>query len=177
MEIRRAVPADADILARVHIDSWRAAYRGLVPDSHLRKLDYSARAQRFRSSLAEKSEETYLAENDGEVVGFLTLGECRDEDLSASETGEIWGIYLAPGHWRRGIGTSLCRFGEKLLMSRGHRIATLWVFRDNDQARRFYEAMGYYADGASKTLNFVVPLEAIRYRKPLGAEGSMRSER
>jgi ribosomal protein S18 acetylase RimI-like enzyme len=167
MEIRRATPEDAIALAEVHIDSWRSAYRGLVPDSHLDSLDYERRAQRFRESLAQNAEESYIAEQEGEVLGFLTLGVCRDTDVDQEKTGEIWGIYLAPEHWRKGIGTLLCRYGERILKARDYRIATLWVFAGNDQARRFYEAMGFKADGASRTLNPGTPLEAVRYRKEL----------
>ncbi len=167
MEIRRAIPDDAAALARVHIESWRSAYRGLVPDSHLANLDYERRALRFRDSLARNAEGTYLVEEDRAVAGFLTLGACRDSDLSHETTGEIWGIYLAPAHWRKGIGTSLCRFGEQLLKTRGYRSAMLWVFSKNDRARRFYEAMGYEPDGATKLLSLGLPLEAVRYWRRL----------
>jgi len=167
MKIRAATPQDADALAKVHIDSWRSAYRGLVPDSHLAKLDYAKRAQGFRKALTNHSEETYLAEKNGEVLGFLTVGGCRDDDVDRQETGEIWGIYLSAAHWRKGVGSSLCRYGERLLQSRGHTVLVLWVFKDNEQARGFYEAMAFQCDGASKMLRPGTPLEAIRYRKSL----------
>ena len=113
MHIRRATPADAQALAQLHIDAWRAAYRGLVPDAFLATLDAARRAERFRTSLAEGSEETFAAEVDGQILGFLTVGACRDADVDPDETGEIWGIYLAPEHWRRGVGRALCRYGEE----------------------------------------------------------------
>lgn len=165
--IRRATPEDAPALARVQVDSWRVAYRGLVPDSHLDGLDCDRRSQRFRESLAAGSEETHLAEREGEVLGFLTLGACRDSDVDPQTTGEIWGIYLAPQHWRKGIGRALCQHGEQFLRSRGYTQAALWVFEGNPRARRFYEAMGFEPDGASRVLNPGAPLTAIRYRKPL----------
>jgi ribosomal protein S18 acetylase RimI-like enzyme len=167
MKIRRATTRDADALARIHIDSWRSAYRGLVPDLYLDSLDYAKRAERFRESLAGNAEETYLAERHGEISGFLILGDCRDPDVDKNTIGEIRGIYLAPGHWRRGTGTLLCRHGEQILNDHGYRSAILWVFAGNMRARRFYEAMGYKADGASKMLNPGAPLKAVRYRKEL----------
>jgi len=172
MLIRRATPEDAEALAGVHVDSWRVAYRGLVPESHLAKLDKDRRAKRFHDDLAAGIEESYLAEAHGEVLGFLTIGECRDEDLDRRTTGEIWGIYLAPAHWRKGYASALCRYGERLLRSKGYREASLWVFEGNSQARLFYEAMGFAADGASKTLNPGADLEVLRYRKAL--EGAVR---
>ncbi|MDD5219905.1 MAG: GNAT family N-acetyltransferase, partial [Candidatus Bipolaricaulis sp.] len=112
-------------------------------------------------------EETYVVLEAGTVVGFLTLGRCRDEDGDAEFVSEIWGVYLAPGRWRRGLGTRLCRYGESLLRAHGCRSAVLWVFAGNANARRFYEAMGYAPDGASKILEVGKPLEAIRYRRDL----------
>lgn len=167
MNIRRAVPDDASVLARVHIDSWRSAYRGLVPDDHLASLGYDRRTDRFRESLARGSEETYLAEQNGAVIGFLTLGACRDSDVDPQTTGEIWGIYVAPQHWRKGCGRLLCRQGERILRSQNYSHAVLWVFEANERARRFYEAMGFEPDGSSKTLHPGAPLKAIRYRKRL----------
>jgi ribosomal protein S18 acetylase RimI-like enzyme len=167
MNIRQATLNDANALAKLHIDSWRSAYRGLVPDTHLASLDYESRAQHFWESLANSAEEMYLVEGNNKVFGFLTLGVCRDADVDQATTGEIWGIYLAPGHWRKGIGTSLCRYGERLLRERHYRSVKLWVFADNPQAIRFYEAMGFNADGALKMLNFGVSLKAVRYGKDL----------
>ena len=46
--------------------------------------------------------------------------------------------------------------------------SSLWVFADNPRARRFYEAMGFETDGASKTLQMGVPLGAVRYRRDIG---------
>jgi hypothetical protein len=32
VQIREATVADADGIARVHVDTWRSAYCGLIPD-------------------------------------------------------------------------------------------------------------------------------------------------
>jgi ribosomal protein S18 acetylase RimI-like enzyme len=167
LSIRSATPDDADALARVHIDSWRAAYRGLMPDTYLDSLDYERRAGQFRKSLATQAEETYVVEEHGQTLGFLTVGVCRDEDVDTATTGEIWGIYLAPEHFRKGIGRQLASRGMEMLKSKGYKIAVLWVFAGNAQARGFYEAMGFMADGAERMLNPGMPLKAIRYRQSL----------
>lgn len=184
VRIRRATVEDAEALARLHVDAWRATYRGLVPDSRLDSLDYERRSARFREQLEghgpetgssryegearptkEAGSETYVAEREGEVLGFVTLGACRDADVDSQRVGEIWGIYLAPQHWRQGAGTRLFRFAEELLASWGCIEAKVWVLAGNSRARRFYEAMGFAADGASHVLDLDAPLEAVRYGK------------
>jgi len=176
VRIRRAAVEDAGALARLHVDAWRVAYRGLVPDSRLDGMDYERRAARFREQLGghgletgPSKAETYVAERGGEVLGFVTLGACRDAGVDPQRVGEIWGIYLGPQHWRQGAGTRLCRFAEQLLASRGYEEVKLWVLAGNSRARRFYAAMGFVADGASKVLDLDAPLEAVRYGK--GEEG------
>jgi ribosomal protein S18 acetylase RimI-like enzyme len=168
MNIRRAQESDAPALAKVHVDSWRAAYRGLVLDSVLQGFTYQGRTERFWQSLAMGSEETYLVEENGDVMGFLILGVCRDPDLNVDCTGEIWGIYISPNHWRKGLGKRLLEEAESMLKSRGYKEAVLWVLEGNQQARRFYEAMGFRLDGGIKDVNLGTPLKAVRYRKALG---------
>lgn len=168
MRIRPATADDATTLATIHIDSWRSAYRGLVPDSRLDALDYDSRTKHFRQWLTDADSQLCVIEDNGTVAGFCTFGTSRDLDADEEATGEIWGIYLAPNHWRKRLGTALCQHAEQTLRLQGCTAATLWVFADNPRARRFYEAMGFKADGASKTLRIGVPLEAVRYRKDIG---------
>ena len=171
MKIRRATQADAATLAQVHIDSWRSAYRKIVPALYLSTLDLDQRTRRFQQILAAPDKETHLAEENDEVLGYVSVGSCRDADVDHRLTGEIMAIYLAPRHWRKGTGTALYRRGEEILRSQGYSQATLWVFEDNDQARMFYEAMGFKTDGATRTLDLGVPLALMRYHKELdGAE-------
>jgi ribosomal protein S18 acetylase RimI-like enzyme len=164
---RRATAEDAVQLARVHIDSWRTAYQGQVPQDLLESLDVNRRADRFRESLAAGAEESYIIEREQEILGILTIGACRDDDGDPEHTAEVWGIYLAPQHWGKGLGRYLLEEGERILWSRGYNEATLWVLASNEQAKGFYEAMGFRPDGGSKEIHLRVPLRAVRYRKRL----------
>ncbi len=41
--VRDATSADAPAIARIHIDSWRSTYRGIVPHEYLAELSYRER--------------------------------------------------------------------------------------------------------------------------------------
>ena len=43
MRVRTAEPRDADSLARVHVDSWRSTYAGILTDEFLAGLSYRDR--------------------------------------------------------------------------------------------------------------------------------------
>src|SRR4030042_3033741 len=149
MNLRKAVPDDASFIARVQVDSWRSAYRDLLPDDRLAKLDFARGAELFRESILVGSEEICIAEEAGDVIGFLALGCCRDSDVNQKTTGEIYAMYLLSECWRKGIGRSSCREAERIFKSQACSQVVLWVFEGNDRARRFYEAMGFTADGAT----------------------------
>jgi len=178
--LRRAQVSDAPRIARVHVDSWQVAYRGVVPDSFLEGFTYARREDAFRRSLAANLEETYLLEDEERAVAILTVGPSRDDDLDVKEVGELWGIYIVPDRWRQGIGTGLVREAEGMLRARGYREIVLWVLEGNMDARAFYEAMGFELDGASRIVELGKPLPAVRYRKavePRVTEGATHEGR
>ncbi|MFQ5740083.1 MAG: GNAT family N-acetyltransferase [Acidobacteriota bacterium] len=105
--IRRAQVKDAEAIAGVHIDSWRAAYRGQMPDQVLDALDVTQRAQQWEEWLEQPQLSVFVATVDGTVEGFCCLCPTRDED-ARDTVGEIPALYVLPSHWRRGIGRLLC---------------------------------------------------------------------
>jgi len=117
--------------------------------------------------LVANAEETWVVQENEEVVGFLTVGASHDPDLDVNLTGAIWRIYISPDYWRKGIGRRLVEEAERLLRSRGYGDAVLWVLEGNQRARRFYEAMGFKLDGKSKNVDWGAALKAVRYSKGL----------
>jgi GNAT superfamily N-acetyltransferase len=166
-DLRRAIGADALAVAEVHVRSWQAAYRGIVPDTHLDGLNVAARAGRYAFDLAGPDDpETWIALDGDGVVGHVTLGPCRDGDLRG--LGEVRSLYVAPDRWRTGAGSALLAKAEQLLLARGFTEASLWVFEANARGRRFYEAAGWRTDGRTK-LDLIGGRELVevRYRKAL----------
>ncbi|CAH0204471.1 GNAT family N-acetyltransferase [Microbacterium sp. Bi121] len=153
MHVRAAALTDADGIAAVHVRSWQAAYRGLMPQEVLDGLSVEERADGWRSILAdpERISRTLVAEHDGRVVGWAGFGDARDED--APGTGELWGIYALPDSWSSGVGHALITAVERELADAGHAVAYLWVLEGNERAGAFYERHGWAADGAAKVEN------------------------
>src|SRR5512142_1389502 len=61
--IRPATPEDAEGIARVHIETWRTTYRGLMPDSVLDNLSIEKQADRWDASLSNQRTSTVVAED------------------------------------------------------------------------------------------------------------------
>jgi len=140
VRVRRAVVDDADAIERVRTDTWRDAYRGLIPDSLLEGLGYDATRRRALMSALPPHQFALVAEADDAIVGFCVGGRSRPPEERFQ--GEVYAIYVLPEHHRRGIGRALLEAATKELADRGFGSMIIWVLRENAPSRRFYERMG-----------------------------------
>lgn len=140
MSVRVATPDDADAIERVRTDTWRDAYRGLMPDALLDRLGYDGSRRREMMRQQQPDRFVLVADHDGVVVGFANGGPSRSTELPYA--GEIYAIYVLPEHQGHGHGASLMRAGARELVSRGMHTMVVWVLRENEPARTFYERMG-----------------------------------
>ena len=163
MTVREATAADADAIGDVHAETWRAAYAGVLPEG---AFDPARRRQHWHAYFARPwpGSAVFVAVDDTGVVGFATLGRCRDEDGA----GELFAIYVHPERWDTGAGRALIRRGEEFLREAGYAQAVLWVLEGNERAERFYRFAGWEHDGGRKVEEFQgAVLTEVRYRKPL----------
>jgi GNAT superfamily N-acetyltransferase len=162
--IRAALPPDSADIARIHVEAWRAAYVGIVPQAVLDRLSIDRRQQFWAHHLADPGESrTFVAVRDGRIVGFAGTSQPADPEYPRG-TAELETIYLLPEVWRAGVGRLLMRHSTNDLAERGFSSAILWVLTENQRGRRFYEAVGWQADGRVQKLDFDgTPVEEMRY--------------
>ena len=137
---RPAELRDAAGIAHVHVDTWRTAYRGLLPDDFLASLNEPAYEDRWRRILEAGSSRVYVAEEDGDVVGFASGGRERAGELGFA--GELYAIYVLDSAQGRGHGRQLVKAVVEGLREMGLMDMLVWVLRDNPVGRRFYESLG-----------------------------------
>lgn len=143
--IRRARAEDADIVARLHADSWRRHYRGAYSDGFLDGDVLADRLQVWSDRLAnpDGSTVTFLAEDNSVLVGFVHLVFDDDPD---------WGSLVDNLHvvWTRkrdGIGTRLMAEAAAAVVEHGQAGLYLWVLEQNTAAQAFYRAKGGICTG------------------------------
>lgn len=142
------LPVDAEALAVLHNSVWREAYAGLLPIRAFDEAALEGRRGMWRRMLTERSPQE-LRERlrigrapSGEPVGFLMIGTARDDDAPRAE--ELMALNVDSRFHGTGLAQALV---SDLL---GDRPACLWVVEDNPRARRFYEKLGFRADGGRK---------------------------
>ena len=170
IRIRRAVAADARVIAEIGVAGWQAAYRGILPDEFLDGLSVDARETAWRMML--ESDEggeapAWLAERDGRAIGFVASGPPRDDDVPPPAA-EVYAIYVMPDSWRGGAGKALIGSAADHWKARGAATMVLWVLEANSSGRAFYEALGWVPDGHRQQIDFgVFASTEVRYRSKL----------
>ena len=148
--LRQANTSDARGIAKVRVITWQHTYLGLIPDSYLQSLDVEQSTVNWSKRLegSVHNTQTFVAEIDGVIVGYIGVGPSRDSD--AFERGELYTIYVEPSRQGLGVGSELIREGIHFLKSKSFQKATLWVFDRNVKAIKYYEYHGWKPTGKSK---------------------------
>ena len=149
------------MLGALWLASARAAFEPLLPPGH-------PFPEPQPEPMREAAERGYLivAEEDGELIGFVGCGPSRDPEPEPG-VGEVRSFFVAAGRWRRGTGRTLMAAGLASLAEQGYDAATVWSFADNERANAFYEAHGFERDGTTRTEDVWAHIEEVRYRRPL----------
>jgi ribosomal protein S18 acetylase RimI-like enzyme len=164
--IREAEPDDAAAIARVHVDTWRTTYAGIVPADHLARLSPEKGEENWRGQLTTPPEGrfVYVAVDEREgVVGFAAAGPCTADNPVCQ--GEIYAIYLLAGHQCLGIGRVLVRAVAGRLIRQGISSMLVWVLADNP-TRGFYQALGGQLVGEKSMVIGGAELVGVAYGWP-----------
>lgn len=168
MRFRYAEHGDLAALAKLHVNAWRAAYRGMISSSVLDALDVSHAFVRLEPVIDASPPRIGVAESDDHVVAFCRFGPSRESDVPPHSF-EIFALNVEPNRWRSGAGRFIVEHVLAEANARGFTTCTLWVLTANTRARNFYEAMGFDLDGATRTeaASSDYPLHEVRYRRAL----------
>ncbi len=141
LHIRPAHSRDAKILAHLHADSWRDAYRGILSDAY---LDGNIADERYahwcsRFDHPTKDQFGFVAVLNDTTVGFAFAYPHADVR---------WGTHLDNLHVRPGLRGG--GIGSRLLHTVTSHVRThhageglyLWVYELNTRTRKYYERLG-----------------------------------
>jgi ribosomal protein S18 acetylase RimI-like enzyme len=146
LTVRSATPADAAEIAGIHVDTWRAAYGGIVPQDYLASLSYEESEEMWRRTTSEGGGNAgcvFVAEEGGTPFGFSSgRPRTRFSQGLAEFKGVLDTLYVLPSRQRAGAGRQLVSAVAGHLTECGVSSMVLWVLEENKIARRFYESLG-----------------------------------
>ena len=138
MEIRYITPADDKMtISRIYEESWKYAYKGIIPQDYLESLPEG----RWVANLENSNGGTLVCVDNGRIVGTSSFCESRFNQFKG--WGEIISIYLLPDYMGRGFGKVFFDSVIVELKKMGYRNIFVWVLEENLRARKFYEKEGF----------------------------------
>ena len=138
--IREATDADMPAVGRLHIDSWRTTYAGLLPQGFLDRLTYAEREHRWRNWLRDDDGRRLLlvAVDGGEVVGFVAGWP---EPEGEPHIVEVAALHVARSQHGRGLGKRLLARVAARSEQRGFTALSLEMLQGNPTGG-FYDHLG-----------------------------------
>jgi GNAT superfamily N-acetyltransferase len=133
---------DADSIARLHAQSWRTTYRGVLADEFLDGRVVAERREFWSSHFAGAPSDRRVvlkAVGDGRLLGFVCI--LLDEEPK-------WGarldnLHVSPESKGTGVGYELFQAAREWIANVAPGTAMhLWCVERNDIARRFYDRQG-----------------------------------
>lgn len=124
-------------ISRVYEESWKYAYRNIIPQSFLNSIPTG----NWASNLDQNGRKTLIMLENNEIIGTSSFCESRFPEFKGM--GEIISIYLLPQYIGKGYGTALLRAAIDELKKSGYNEIFLWVLEENYPARKFYEKNGF----------------------------------
>jgi GNAT superfamily N-acetyltransferase len=164
IDLRTPCVEDAPALCRAHDDTWRYAYRGIIPGRELERMvmrrgqDWWARAVRSRGR------RMLIATVAGELAGYASFGRNRVASIPVS--GEIFELYVRPEFHGIGLGRRLLTHSRASLDELGWPGLGIWALRDNEDACRFYLSMGGVETARGSETFGTTTLEKIAFTWP-----------
>jgi GNAT superfamily N-acetyltransferase len=179
--IRAGSAADAAQVAAVQREGWFAAYQGIIATKVIDRVTTPDDGARVRQSFRTRPWQRMLVAVDpgtSEIVGYASFGPETDvlnapwphpltADGESGRVAELYALYVHPAWWSTGTGRALMERVLSRTGAAGYQSITLWVLRDNERARRFYERAGLTPDGATNVLTGLGGILEVRYRRSL----------
>jgi ribosomal protein S18 acetylase RimI-like enzyme len=165
LQIRPAKPTDAAELARIHEETWRSTYQGIIPHLHLERM-IARRGPRWWHENVKRGYGLSVMTFNGQPQGYVSYGSARY--APARSSGEIFELYIAPPLQGVGFGKKLFLAARRELERRGLRGLVVWALADNRAACTFYARLGGKQVATAPETYGRVQLQKVAFTWPAG---------
>jgi L-amino acid N-acyltransferase YncA len=159
VSVRPARPDDAAEIGRIQVDTWRTAYREILPGPVLDGLSAADAEAVWAAAIAERpstSHHVLVAMEAEWRVGFVAFGPTDDlevDDPEPATTIAVAPLLVEPRWGRRGHGSRLLAATVDHARQDGMTRAVAWVPEADTASRDFLTSAGWAPDGLVRALD------------------------
>ncbi len=166
IEIREADKDDYSIISYILNETWKVAYKGLIPESDMIIYTDKERREQMISEALEKGElKFYIAKYDNVECGVASFQKYDGDDYD--NCAYIKQLYILPDYQKMGIGKSLMQHLYTIIKNLGYKRVILNTLEENSNARAFYEKLGFEYFGPEDSPLFSERVVRALYRKEI----------
>lgn len=151
IQIRQAVPTDAVAIEQLHVATYKASYRGYLPDNFLDTLQVLPEKVSQIENAIIRHQKFTIAVEDEKIVAFASVGNLNDLEF------EIISLYTAPNRQNQGIGSLLINDICQRKKAAGFGKCIVWTIKDGPSIG-FYAKMGFISTSQEKTWKFGIKI-------------------
>jgi GNAT superfamily N-acetyltransferase len=157
--VRTAQPDDVAEIARIHRDTWRTAYRDIVPAEVLWTVEVDRTTPAWAEAVGRG--QVFVAAEGTWMVGFCVAGIAPEGEVAHADgslpadsaTTALVNVLVEPRWARRGHGGRLLATAASHLREAGATRGVAWVPEADKASTGFYAKTGWEADGTVRTLD------------------------
>jgi ribosomal protein S18 acetylase RimI-like enzyme len=145
LTIRRADPSDAALLSRLAAETFFETFAAdNAPDDLAAYMATAFGEEIQRAELDDAERAVFLAENDGDALGYLMLRELPVPDGAGTANAmQVVRLYVAHRAIGTGVGAALMRLAIATAAERGRAAIWLTAWERNTRAIAFYRRFGF----------------------------------
>jgi L-amino acid N-acyltransferase YncA len=171
--VRPARAEDVPEIARIQLETWRAAYARLLPPPVLAAATPERAGAEWEAAVLHPpsgQHRVLVATEQHWTVGFVAFGPSEPDDAAAG-TGLLHTLLVEPRWGRRGHGSRLLAAAVDHLRADGMNRAVVWLLDGDAASTAFYQSAGWQPDGTVRTLlDDAGAVREVRYHVSLEGE-------
>lgn len=159
VSVRPARAGDVAEIARIQVETWRHAYRDVLPQIVLDALDVQLSTQAWNDAVSAPPSPRHhvlVAQEQDWRVGFVAVAPADDlepQDPEPTTTAAIGPLLVEPRWGRRGHGSRLLAAAVDTARADGMTRAVTWIPEADIASREFLASAGWAPDGLARALD------------------------
>ncbi len=138
MEIRLLVEKEIDEMTELYVKSWRATYKGIIPDKILDTITMEKFDKIWKEYITKENNGIFGAFENGIFLGFGAF--TQDEEMN--EILYLDSLHIKDEYKGKGVGTGIINYLKEYAREKEYKGVSVSIMYGNDRARNLYIKLG-----------------------------------